>query len=47
MNILLQPSVGGTLLYVANHFSKKTRSDLNISKKIELDSTFIEIINAK
>ena len=40
-----ESSVGGTLLYVANHYP--VISDLNISKKIELDSTFIEIINAK
>ena len=42
-----ESSVGGTLLYVANHYLNKTRSDLNVSKKIELDSTFMEIINAK
>ena len=30
---------GGTLLYIANHLSSKTRSDLNI--------TFVEMINPK
>ena len=37
---------GGILLYIANHLSYKTRSDLNIYKKFELESTF-EIINPK
>ena len=38
---------GGTLLYIANHLSYKCRNDLNIYKKIELESTFIEIVNPK
>ena len=42
-----ESSAGGTLLYIANHLSYKTRSDLNIYKKFELESTFIEIINPK
>ena len=42
-----ESSAGGTLLYIANHLSYKTRSDLNIYKKIELESTFVEIINPK
>ena len=42
-----ESSTGGTLLYVANHILYKTRSDLNICKKFELESTFIEIINSK
>ena len=37
----------GTLLYIASHLSYKTRSDLNIYKKFELESTFVEIINPK
>ena len=42
-----ESSSGGTLLYIANHLSNKTRSDLNIYKKFELESTFLEIINSK
>ena len=37
----------GTLLYIANHLSYKPRNDLNIYKKSELESTFVEIINPK
>ena len=36
---------GGTLLYIANHLSYKCCIDLNIYKKNELESTFIEIVN--
>ena len=42
-----ETSVGGTLLYIANHLSYKCRSDLNIYKKNELESTFIEIVNPR
>ena len=35
------------LLYIANHLSHKWRNDLNIYKKNELESTFIEIVNPK
>ena len=42
-----ETSAGGTLLYIANHLSYKCRSDLNIYKKNELESTFIEIVNPK
>ena len=38
---------GGTLLYIANHLSYKCRNDLNIYKKNEFESTFIEIVNPK
>ena len=38
---------GGTLLYIANHLSYKCQNDLNIYKKNELESTFIEIVNPK
>ena len=38
---------GGTLLYIANHLSYKCRNDLNIYKKNELESTFIQIVNPK
>ena len=42
-----ESSAGGTLLYIANHLSHKPRKDLNIYKKNELESTFIEIMNKK
>ena len=38
---------GGTLPYIPNHLSYKCRNDLNIYKKNELESTFIEIVNPK
>ena len=38
---------GDTLLYIANHLSYKFCSDLNVYKKFELESTFIEIINSR
>ena len=44
---LTETSAGGTLLYIANHLSYKCRNDLNIYKKNELESTFIEIVNPK
>ena len=46
-HIPIESSAGGTLLYIANHLSYKTCSDLNIYKKFELESTFVEIINLK
>ena len=42
-----ETSAGGTLLYIANHLSYKCRNDLNIYKKNELESIFIEIVNPK
>ena len=42
-----ETSAGGTLLYIAKHLSYKCRNDLNIYKKNELESTFIEIVNHK
>ena len=42
-----ETSAGGTLLYIANHLSYKCRNDLNIYKKNEFESTFIEIVNPK
>ena len=42
-----ETSAGGTLLYIANHLSYKCRNDLNVYKKNELESTFIEIVNPK
>ena len=41
-----ESSAGGTLLYIANHLSYKTCFDLNIYESNELESTFIEILNA-
>ena len=42
-----ESSAGGTLIYVANHVAYKPRTDLQIYKKRDLESTFIEIINPK
>ena len=42
-----ETSAGGTLLYIANHLSYKCRNNLNIYKKNELESTFIEIFNPR
>ena len=38
---LTETCAGGTLLYIANYLSYKCRNDLNIYKKNELESTFI------
>ena len=38
-------SAGGTLLYIINHLSFKCSNDLNIYKKNEMESTFIETVN--
>ena len=40
-------SADHTVLYIANHLSPKPCPDLNIYKKHELESTFIEIMNFK
>ena len=40
-------STGGTFLYITNYLLYKCHSDLNIYKKNELDSAFIEIFNLK
>ena len=42
-----ETSAGGTLLYIANHLSYECCNDLNIYKKNELESSFIEIVNPK
>ena len=42
-----ETSPSGTLLYIANHLSYKCCNNLNIYKKNELKSTFIEIVNPK
>ena len=43
----MEANAGGTLIYIRNHLSYKTRNDLNIYKSFELESTFIEICNTK
>ena len=42
-----EANAGGTLIYIRNHLSNKTRNDLKIYKSSELESTFIEIYNPK
>ena len=42
-----ETSAGGNLLYNANHLSYKCCNDLNIYKKNEPESTFIETVNPK
>ena len=42
-----ETGAGGTLLYIANYLSYKCCNDLNIYKKNELESTFIEIVSPK
>ena len=42
-----EADTGGTLIYLRNHLSYKTRNDLKIYKTFELESTFIEICNPK
>ena len=40
-------STSGTLLYIGKYLSYKPHQDVNIYKKNELESTFIEIMNPK
>ena len=40
-----ESSAGGTLLYINDRVSYKTRSDLSLYKTKELESTFIEIVS--
>ena len=35
------------MLYISNHLSYKSRTDLHLCKKNQLEFTFIEIINSK
>ena len=42
-----ESSAGGTLLYIASYLSYKPRTDLNIYKANQLESTFVEVINLK
>ena len=41
-----EASCGGSLLYVKNKLNYFSRKDLNIYKKNELESTFIEILTS-
>ena len=45
--ILTDTFAGGTILYIANHILHKCCNNLNMYKKNELESTFIEIVNPK
>ena len=40
-------NAGGTLLYIANHLSYKSRTDLSLNKSNQLESTFTEKINSR
>ena len=42
-----ESTAGGTLIYIASHLSYKLRTDLNVYKANQLESTFVEIINPK
>ena len=42
-----ESTAGGTLLYIANHLSYKSRNELNLYKTNQLESTFIEMLNSK
>ena len=42
-----ESTAGGTMLYVSKRLSYKSRTDLNMYKKDQLESTFIETINSK
>ena len=44
---LTEASAGVTFLYIANRLWYKRRNDLNIYKKNELESNFIELVNPK
>ena len=42
-----ESSAGGTLIYVSDKLNSKDRTNLNIYKSKELESTFVQIINKK
>ena len=42
-----ESTAGGTMVYVSSRLSYKSRTDLNMYKKDQLESTFIETINSK
>ena len=44
---LTESTAGGTMLYISDRLSYKPRIDLNMYKKNQLGSTFVEIINSK
>ena len=41
------PTPTGTLLFIANHLSYRCHNDLNICKKNELKSNFVENVNRR
>ena len=43
----MEAKAGGTLIYIRNCLSYKTRNDLKVYISFELESTFIEICNSK
>ena len=43
----VQTSADGTVLYIANHLLCKFCNGLDVNKKDELESTFIEIVNPR
>ena len=45
--IAVSDGTGGTLIYIRNQLSYKTRNNLKIYISFELESTFIEICNPK
>jgi hypothetical protein len=47
ISVPTESSKGGVLIYVKNGINFKPRNDLNVYKKKELESLFIEIINEK
>ena len=42
-----ESNAGGTLLYIANHWSHKPRTDLNLNIVYQMESNFIEKINSR
>ena len=47
LNTTTESSKGGTLIYIDNNIKYKVRNDLKIYKSKGIESTFIEIIEAK
>ena len=41
----IESFAGDTRLHITNHLSYNTRSDLNVYKKIKLESTFVQMMN--
>ena len=42
-----ESSKGGALLYISDKYNYKRRDDLTLYKKLDLESTFVEILNQK